>query len=183
MHNKGTRPLETRRLILRPFQHSDAADMYKNWASDPEVTEFLTWPTHTDIEITKAVLGGWIDGYSDPSHYNWVMELKDGGEIIGNISVVKLVEKIEAAEIGYCMGKAWWGQEFMPEALRTVIAYLFDEVGLNRVAAWHDTNNPKSGRVMVKAGMKLEGVLRASAIHRNGVIYDKACYSILRNER
>ena len=70
----------------------------------------------------------------------------------------------------------------MPEALSAVIAFLFDEAGLNRVAACHDSNNPNSGRVMAKAGMKLEGVLRASAINKNG-IYDKVWYSILKNER
>ncbi len=181
MQNRGTRTLETRRLILRQFQNGDAADMFKNWASDPDVTEFLTWPVHADVQVTETVVRSWIERYSDPSFYNWAMELKDGGEIIGNISVVKLDEKIEAAEIGYCMGKAWWGQALMPEALTAVIAYLFDEVDLNRVTAYHDTNNPKSGSVMRKAGMKQEGVLRAAGI-KQGIYYDKAVYSILRSE-
>lgn len=182
MQNRGTGTLETERLILRQFREGDAADMFKNWASDPKVTEFLTWPTHTDIQVTETVVRSWIERYPDLSYYNWAMERKDGKEIVGNISVVKLDEKIETAEIGYCMGKDWWGQGLMPEALTAVIAYLFDEVGLNRVAAYHDTNNPKSGRVMLKAGMKPEGVLRAAGI-RHGIYYDKAVYSILRCER
>ena len=148
MQNKGTGTLETDRLILRRFRLEDAEQMFKNWASDGRVTEFLTWPSHGDVEVTKAVVGSWVKNYSDMAYYNWVIELKSAKEIIGNISVIKLDEKIEAAEIGYCMGTNWWGQSIMPEALKEVIAYLFDEVGLNRVEASHDSNNPKSGRVM-----------------------------------
>ena len=90
------------------------------------------------------------------------MEYKETGKVIGNISVVKLNENTEAADIGYCMSKSYWGQGLMPEALTAVIKYLFDVVGLNRVAASHDVNNPKSGRVMDKTGMIQEGILRAS---------------------
>ena len=79
------------------------------------------------------------------------------------------------------MGKAWWGKGFMPEALRAVIEYFFDEVGVNRIAARHDAENPKSGRVMEKAGMKREGVLRASARNNLG-IRDAVWYSILKEE-
>lgn len=181
MQNKGTKTLETDRLILRQFCYDDAEFMFKNWASDPEVTKFLTWPTHANVDVTKTLLADWIDKYSDLSWYNWVIELKENGEIVGNISVVKLDEEIEAADIGYCMGKAWWGQAIMPEALRAVIAYLFDEVGLNRVAACHDSNNPKSGRVMDKAGMKLEGILRAAGKNNQGVC-DKVWHSVLKGD-
>lgn len=182
MQNQGTKTIETDRLLLRRFRYDDAEYMFRNWASDSEVAEFLTWPPHESVEVTKILLDNWIARYADLSYYNWVIELKDTKEVIGNISVIKLEERIEAAEIGYCMGKLWWGQAIMPEALKAVIAFLFDEVGLNRIAACHDSNNPKSGKVMVKAGMKFEGVLRAAAINRHG-IYDKVWYSILKNER
>ena len=181
MQNKGTRTLETDRLILRQFRPEDAEHMFKNWASDVKVSEFLTWPPHADVEVTKTVVNGWVKRYSDMAYYNWVMELKSEKNIIGNISVIKLDEKIEAAEVGYCMGTNWWGQSIMPEALKAVIAYLFGEVGLNRVAACHDSNNPNSGKVMRKAGMKLEGTLRKAAVNKHG-IYDKVWYSILRDE-
>lgn len=181
MKNKGTKTLETDRLILRQFRYEDAEKMFQNWASDAEVTRFLTWPPHPDVDCTRAVLDSWIERYSDLSYYNWGLEWKGKGEILGSISVVKLNEKIEAADIGYCMSRAWWGQGIMPEALRAVIAYLFDEVGLNRIAACHDVNNPKSGRVMQKAGMKLEGIWRAAGINNLGIC-DEVWYSILRTE-
>ncbi len=103
--------------------------------------------------------------------------------VIGNISVVELNEKIEAAEIGYCMSKNYWGQEIMPEALKVVIDYLFDVVNINRVAACHDANNPKSGRVMDKAGMKLEGTLRAIGKNNKGILYDKVWHSMIKSDR
>ena len=181
MHNKGTQTLETNRLILRQFCYDDAEIMYKNWASDSKVTEFLRWSPHSSVDVTKAVLDDWISRYPDPAYYNWAIELKEIGEIVGNISVIKLDEKVQAADIGYCMGCYWWGQAIMPEALSVVIRFLFDEVEINRIAACHDSNNPKSGRVMIKSGMKLEGVLRASAINKHG-IYDRVWYSILRND-
>lgn len=181
VQNKGTKTLETERLILRQFRPEDAELMFQNWASNPEVSRFLTWAPHPDAEMTKSLINDWIGRYSELSYYNWVIELKEINEIIGNISVVKLDEKIEAAEIGYCMGQAWWGRAIMPEALRAVMAYLFDEVGLNRVAACHDGNNPKSGRVMQKAGMKFEGILRAAGINQQGIC-DMVWYSMLKTE-
>ncbi len=71
----------------------------------------------------------------------------------------------------------------MPEALKAVMDYLFDVVGLNRVAACHDANNAKSGRVMEKAGMKLEGTLRATGKNNQGVLYDKVWHSMIKSER
>ena len=56
MNKAGTQRIETDRLILRRFRSEDAEDMYENWASDPEVTRFLTWPTHSSVDVTKAIL-------------------------------------------------------------------------------------------------------------------------------
>lgn len=181
MENKGTKRLETDRLILRQFKIEDTEDMHNNWTTDSEVTRFLTWSPHPDINFTKGLLKDWIGKYSELTWYNWAIELKETGEVVGNISVVKLNERIEAADIGYCMGKAWWGNGIMPEALRAVIAYLFEEVGLNRVAACHDVNNPKSGRVMQKAGMTKEGILRAAGRNNQGIC-DEVWYSIIKSE-
>ena len=182
MKDAGTQAIETKRLILRRFTVEDADDMYNNWASDPEVTEFLTWPPHGSVEVTRTLLEDWVSRYEDGTYFNWVMENKETGHAIGNISVVQLNEKVESAEIGYCMSRALWGQGYMPEALKAVMDYLFDTVGLNRVAATHDSNNPKSGRVMDKAGMKLEGTLRAAGRNNHGIC-DKVYHSMIRSDR
>lgn len=182
MNKVGTQIIETDRLILRRFILNDAEDMYNNWASDNEVTRFLTWPTHTNIDVTKFVLNDWIPRYEDGGYFNWAMEYKETGQVIGNISVVRLNENTEAADIGYCMSKAYWGQGLMPEALKAVMDYLFDVVDLNRIAACHDLNNPKSGRVMEKAGMKQEGIFRAAGKNNQGIC-DEVWHAMIKSDR
>ncbi len=181
MKKTGTQRIETPRLVLRRFRREDAEDMYRNWASDEEVTRYLTWPPHSAVSVTGQLLDMWIAGYEDGGFFNWAMELKENGSVIGNISVVRLDEAIDAAEIGYCMGMAFRGRGLMPEALRAVTAYLFESAGMHRVWAGHDVNNPASGRVMAKAGMKKEGVLRGFGRNNQGIC-DMAVYSILRDE-
>ena len=169
MNKTGTQRLETHRLILRRYRIEDAEDMFSNWASDPEVTRFLTWPTHKSVDVTRYLLNDWIPRYEDGRYFNWAIELKETGSVIGNIAVTILHEETEAAELGYCMGRAFWGRGIMPEAIRAVTDYLFDVAGLNRVEASHDVNNPKSGRAMEKAGLKLEGVHRAYGRNNQGI--------------
>ena len=181
MEHQGTIKIETDRLILRRFKMEDADIMYRNWASDDEVTKYLTWPTHKNVNETRAILAGWVEKYNDPNFYNWVIVLKEIGEPIGNLSVVKYDEKTASATVGWCMGKRWWGQRIMPEAARAVLQYLFEEIGFNRVAAQHDKENPKSGRVMQKIGMTREGTLRASGKNNQGIV-DEVYYSILKEE-
>ncbi len=182
MNKTGTQRIETHRLILRPFRAEDAEDMFANWASDPEVTRFLTWPPHSDADVTRWLLSQWISHYEDGGYFQWAIELRETGAVIGSIAVVKLEEAIGSAEIGYCLGRAFWGRGIMPEALRAVMDYLFDTAGLNRIWAGHDVNNPKSGRVMEKAGMRKEGILRASGINNQG-IRDVAVWAALRDDR
>ena len=182
MNHIGTKVIETQRLILRPFTLADTQPMFDNWASDPEVTKYVTWPAHDSVSITEMVMKDWVDGYANPDRYNWAITLKEkGGDPIGNISAVHVYENTESVEIGYCMGRAWWGGGVMAEALKAVIDFFMAEVGANRVYARHDTANPNSGRVLVKAGMKFEAVLRQSGRNNQGIV-DLAYYSILRSE-
>lgn len=178
----GTQVIETERLILRPYTVCDAEDMYQNWASSDEVTRYLTWPTHTGADATRKLLELWVDNYQNPAVYHWGITLKGNDTVVGDISVVHMNEKTAAAELGWCMGQAWWGQGIMPEAALAVRDYLFDRVGFHRVEARHDKNNPKSGRVMQKIGMQYEGTQRASDINNQGIC-DMVLYAILREDR
>ena len=181
LNHQGTKRLETERLILRQFRIEDYVEMYNNWACEDVVTKFLTWQTHTNLDVTKSVLADWISKYANKDFYNWAIELKEENRLIGNISVVSLREETLSAILGYCMGSKWWGKEIMPEAGKAVLKYLFEEVGFNRIAANHDKNNPKSGRVMQKIGMTYEGTLRSAGFCNQGII-DDVRYSILKSE-
>ena len=181
MEHRGTQLIETPRLILRMAQMTDAEPMFRNWASDPEVTKFLTWPTYQSIDSAYTILDIWIKEYEKPDFYQWMIVLKEMEEPIGSISVVHLRDDIAAAEIGYCIGQNWWHRGIMPEALNAVIKFLFTEVGMNRIEAKHDTNNPHSGGVMEKCGMRYEGTSRAADLNNQGIC-DIAQYAILRTE-
>lgn len=182
MKHIGTQTLETRRLILRRFTLEDAEAMYRNWASDPEVTRFLTWPTHTDVKVTRAVLKEWAAAYERDNYYQWAIVLKDLGEPIGSIAAVELNDAVSRAHIGYCIGKAWWHQGIMSEALGAVMDFFFDQVGVNRADCRHDPRNPHSGMVMQKCGMKYEGTLRSADKNNQGVC-DACWYGLLKADR
>ncbi len=181
IQHKGTAVLDTRRLTLRPFVPEDAEPMFRNWASDKEVTKFLTWPAHGSKEVSAYVVEQWYGRREDPKYYQWAIELKELHEPIGSISAVKLDERTEAATIGYCIGRRWWGQGITAEALEAVIAFFFQEVGMNCVSACHDPRNPNSGKVMKKCGMTREGTWRAGGVNNQGIC-DETWYSVLREE-
>ena len=179
----GTQTLETDRLLLRRFVIDDADAMFQNWASDPEVTKYLTWPAHTSVKVSKAVLEDWVSSYSHENYYQWAITLKENGnEPIGSISAVKLDDDISIVHIGYCLGRAWWHQRIMSEALKAVMDFFFDQVEANRIESLHDPRNPHSGMVMKNCGMKYEGTMRSSARNNQGIC-DACWYALLKSER
>lgn len=182
MKHLGTKRLETERLILRRFTPGDAGAMYENWARDPEVTKYLTWPAYKTVETAHEILALWSAEYEKPDYYQWAIELKSLGQPIGSIAVVEMKDRVEAAHVGYCIGRNWWHQGIMSEALQAVMNFLFEEVGVNRVESRHDANNPNSGKVMAKCGMKYEGTLRQSDRNNQGIC-DACWYGLLAAER
>ena len=109
------------------------------------------------------------------------MELKNSHELIGNISAVKIIDEIDSIELGWVIGRKWWGNGYTAEAAKRLLEFLFAEVGANRICAGYDINNPNSGRVMQKIGMKYEGTLRQSSKNNQGIV-DMAYYSVLKEE-
>lgn len=181
MNHRGTKPISTNRLLLRPFCPEDAEPMFRNWAADPAVTRFLTWPTHTSPEVSKQIVALWISGNDNPKQYLWAIALHQHNEPIGNISAVQINEKTAAITIGYCLGRSWWGQGIITEALQALLPFFFEEVGAACINACHDPRNPASGRVMQKCGMKYEGTWRAGGVNNQGIC-DESWYSILKPE-
>ena len=180
--HRGTQEIETPRLILRRFRQTDAQAMFDNWASDAEVTKYLTWPPHSDADATGKLLTQWIDSYEKENYYHWAIVLKSNGDYpIGSLLADCQDDRVEKFHIGYCIGKNWWHQGIMTEALHAVMAFLFDQVGANRIDSRHDPNNPHSGAVMQKCGMKFEGIAVQSDWNNQGIC-DAAYYAILRSD-
>lgn len=182
MEHKGTLTLETERLLLRRFESEDAEMMFANWASDSEVTKYLTWKTHENVEDTAAILREWVSQYADARFYQWAIVPKDLNEPIGSIGAVDVDDSTEKVQIGYCIGRKWWRQGVTSEAFRAVIDFFFDEVGANRIESRHDPNNPNSGKVMRRCGLRYEGTLRSADRNNQGVC-DVCYYGLLQSDR
>ncbi|MBQ7186706.1 MAG: GNAT family N-acetyltransferase [Ruminococcus sp.] len=117
--------LFTPRLHLRYITEADTPRIFSCWASDPEVSRFVSWNTHQSISDTEAYVSFIMNEYKKSDCYRWGIELGDTGELIGIIDVVGYDEGMPV--IGYCSGKAYWGRGFMTEALKAVTALLFEE--------------------------------------------------------
>jgi len=181
MNHLGTKEIETDRLLLRKFKLSDAEEMYKNWANDDNVTRYITWPTHKDIEETRRVVEGYVNDSARDNYYHWCIVLKETNEAVGSIGAFRLYDDLKLFEIGYCIGKKFWNKGITTEAMKALIKFFFEEVGVNRIEARHDVKHPASGRVMIKSGLKFEGILRQAGKNNTG-INDMAVYAILKEE-
>lgn len=182
MNHCGTIPLETARLVLRRFESSDAPAFFRNVCSDPKVSTYLTWKTHETPAETEALLTDFIRRYENPARYCWAIILKETNEVIGTVAAPTVHELTECVEVTYAVGSAWWGKGYAPEALKAVMDFLFDRVGVNRIEAGHDVRNPNSGRVMEKVGMRKEGVLRQAGKNNQG-LFDLVFYAMLKQDR
>ncbi|MCR5279353.1 MAG: GNAT family N-acetyltransferase [Lachnospiraceae bacterium] len=143
--------LETERLILRPWEETDAEECYK-YAKDPQVGPAAGWSAHKDIENTKEVIKNIL---MVPETYAIV--LKKTGLPIGSIGLHSnsdLASKEDEAELGYWLGAPHWGQGFVPEASREMLRHAFEDLGLNRVWCGYYDGNEKSRRVQQKLGFK-----------------------------
>lgn len=143
------RELTTERLSLRHIRETDAQRIFDCWASKPEVTKYLTWPTHESVETTKQVLGFWLKEYEDPNCMRWGIELRETGGLIGMIDVVGYRDGNPV--IGYCSGPAYWGNGYMTEALKAVVEELFS-MGYAEILIEAMVDNIGSNRVIEKAG-------------------------------
>ena len=182
MKHLGTRTITTERLILRKFTMDDAQAMYDNWASDHDVTKYLTKPRHESIEDTRTVLADWLCQYEDDGYYQWAIVFKEyGDEPVGNFVVAYKDDRIKMVHVGYCLGKRWWNMGITSEALQAVIDFFFREVRVNRIEARFDPRNPNSGKVMTRCGMSYEGTRREADMSNLG-LSDSVMYAILARE-
>ena len=110
MKHCGTKRLETNRLILRRYANEDAAAMYKNWASDKEVTKFLMWPAHPNQEVSQSVIEDWVNQYSHENYYHWAIVLKENGDDPRNPNSGKVMKKCGMKYEGTLRSADWNNQ-------------------------------------------------------------------------
>jgi ribosomal-protein-alanine N-acetyltransferase len=165
--------IETARLVLRPPRLADAAAMFEEYAADPAVTRFLTWKPHRSIADTRTFLERQIDVASRGSEASWAITRRDDDRVIGAIDAS--VEGT-AVLLGYVLGRRHWNRGYMSEAVRAVISWGFTLPRIYRVWAVCDVENLASRRVMEKAGMEREGILRRWSLHPNLADEPRDCF-------
>jgi len=153
--------IKTERLLLRPWEESDAESLYK-YASDPDIGLNAAWPPHKSVENSLEIIR---TVFSVPETY--AVCLKETNEAIGCIGLVMntaLSDKDDECEVGCWIGKPYWGQGMIPEALRALIQHAFEDLGMNKIWYSHHQNNDRSKRVREKLGFTYqytrEGVVR-----------------------
>ncbi len=177
----GTRMLQTDRLILRRFVESDAEAMFQNWASSAENLTYVTWDPHPNLEVTRNSIRNWVASYDKPNYYKWAICLKENPEqVIGDISIVEVDEINSSCEVGYILGKNYWGSGMMTEALKAVLDFCFTQAGFQKVRARYASLNPASGRVMEKAGMSYLKTI-TNGVERKDYVADLIYYQIKKN--
>lgn len=181
MKDLGTKTLETKRLILRKVKEEDYQDAFKNWCNSDKVAKYVTWTKHITEEETKILYKNWVKEY-DEKTYRWAIELKKINEVIGTIDVSKNFLSFGTCELGYCLSDKYWNQGIMTEAANEVVKFLFEECEADTICAEFLENNPASGKVMKKVGMKYEGKLRSRIVDKNNIRNDLLVYSILKEE-
>ena len=156
--------IETERLVLRKPVASDADSIFTRYASDPEVTKLLCWPTHRSIQDTKAFLA-----FSDAEWEKWpagpyLIESKSGGELLGSTGLS--FESPAIASTGYVLARDSWGRGYATEALQAIVVEA-SRSGVRRLYALCHPANSASARVLEKCGFTLEGLLKAHSVFPN----------------
>jgi [ribosomal protein S5]-alanine N-acetyltransferase len=154
----------TRRLVLRPPERGDAEAMFQGWATDSEVTRYLTWRPNEGIHETREFLNGCIDAWRGLTRRPWLITRVGGGEPIG---MVELRLDGHRADLGYVLARSAWGKGYMTEVAQTLVQMALHDVPVARVSAVCDVENGASARVLEKSGMVREGRLRRYIVHPN----------------
>jgi len=172
--------LDAQRLVLRKMTLADAQSLY-DYASDPVVSRYTVWEHHLSIEDARDFLRRVVNNYEDGIPENWGIVFKENGAFIGTCGYFAWDIENRCAEIQYALSRAYSGRGLMTEAVCRVIRFGFGEMGLNRIAAHCMPGNIASERVMQKAGMRFEGVMR-EALYAKGRFHDLKSYALLRGD-
>jgi [ribosomal protein S5]-alanine N-acetyltransferase len=142
------------RVILRPPRLDDAPALFNRVASDPEVTRYLTWLPHPDVDETRRVIA---ELFNVGAERTWLIATRHDAEVIGLCAWRRPVP--HAAELGYCLARAWWGRGIMSEVLPLLLAALERDPTAFRVWAVCHVDNVASARLLQRCGLSLEGRL------------------------
>lgn len=163
----------TSRLVLRKPSIEDASGIFREYAQDPAVTKYLVWRPHRSIEETNTFLEQCLRNWEGGHDFAWVIESKEKAALMGMIGL-RLEQT--GANLGYVLAVPFWNQGIMTEAVAALADWALDQESIFRVWAVTDVENGGSARVLQKAGMKCEGILRRWIVLPNISSEPRDCY-------
>lgn len=176
MNHLGTKQLETERLILRKLEIADAEPLFYGLRNQPEFL-YYTNKKKITLEEQLKVFAGLEEKYKNLEYYNWVIQLKETGELVGMINF-HVENKNDSVEFNYATDNRFWGKGIMTESLRVVTSFALKEMKVNRIQGGCIVENLASKRVIEKCGYGFEGVLRSYVKLEDGY-HDMNMFSIV----
>ncbi|GLQ88321.1 GNAT family N-acetyltransferase [Dyella flagellata] len=173
--------IDTKRLRLRPLRKEDASAFFEMW-SDPETVRYFSFPPMQDIEQAHARITDKLQSSSNGHSVTCVIESRDTGEVIGDCGLFNGVSLSRRAEIGYCLGRKYWGKGYMAEAADALIEHGFKQAGLHRIEADIDPRNLPSIQLIERLGFRREGYLRERWLI-GGEVADTVLYGLIQSDR
>lgn len=168
--------IETERLILRAVGPGDKYDMFE-YASDREVTKYLTWCPHPSLNYTKRYIESVCAAYRNGTFFDFAVELKAKRKMIGTCGFTSFDYRNNSCEVGYVLNPRYRGYSLAPEAVLAVMRFAFTTLKAHRVFARYMEGNDASRRVMEKCGMAYEGTAKG-ALFLDGNYVDVGCCAI-----
>ena len=150
------------RVTLRAPRLDDADELFASVASDPQVTRYVTWTPHPDVDETRRVI---TELFNVGKERTWLIELRETGEIIGTCGFQMVKPHIR--EFGYVLGRRWWGQRLIAEAVDLLLDEMASDPKVRRISAICHVDNTRSARVLERAGLTLEARLLAHTVFPN----------------
>lgn len=178
----ATPTLRTARLLLGTFDLEDAPELQRLAGAREIADTTLSIPHPYDLDHALAWIGQQRREAVRGRATNFAVRLLPEGRLIGSVGLRDIDREHLQAELGFWIGREWWGQGYAREAAAELIRFGFDSLGLNRIYAHHMARNPAAGRVLLAAGMQREGLLR-QRVRKWGKYEDVVLYAIIRDDR
>lgn len=177
---KNLPQLETERLILRKINMNDAKDLFA-YGSNPEITKYVCWQTYKSKEDAVSFINKTLEQYSNGAVSPWGIVIKEHNKLIGTCGFIRYDPDHNKGELAYALSCDYWNKGIMTEAVKKIIEFGFENMDLNKVQARCIKENIGSEKVMIKSGMKFDGILRNDILLKDNY-FDLKVYSILKTE-
>jgi [ribosomal protein S5]-alanine N-acetyltransferase len=172
--------LESERLLLRKLRLDDAADMFE-WASDPEVTRYLSWEPKKTVEECRLYIESVIEAYNRHEFGGWGVELKTEKKLVGALRMHHIDTVNRRTEWGAVMNPRFQNRGIMTEAYDILFNFIFTRLPINRIEGYPMDENAASEKVLIKLGMTHEGNVKQYYYFKQAY-HDCKIYRILREE-